>query len=154
MATTSYAKVVKQFNLSEEQINEECSFDTILNMHKKMSGWRNIAPYLFTSGKAQQIVETINQCLYLEDVGKCLELLTRWKQIHGSDATIKKLVEAFLSADRRDLAEEVCRTLNNGELFICIILLPNFVRIIANIRAVAVIIVAGVTVAIPVISQS
>ena len=127
MATTSYAKVVKHFNLSEGQINEECSFVTILKVHKRVTGWRNVAPYLFMPDKAQEIVETVDQCSHLNDVGKRLELLTRWKQCYGSEATYKMLVEAFLSADRRDLAEEVCRALNNGELFLFfIILLPNF----------------------------
>ena len=118
MATTSYAKVVKQFNLSEEQINEECSFVTILKVHKKVTRWRNVAPYLFMPDKSQEIVETVDQCSHLNDVGKRLELLTRWKQCYGSEATYKKLVEAFLSADRRDLAEDVCQALSNGEPYI------------------------------------
>ena len=113
----SFADIVKQFNLSEEQINEECSLDTIPNVHKEMTEWRNIAPYLFPMEAAKGIVETINQDLSLNDEGRRCALLVRWKQFHGSDATYKKLIEAFLSAYRRDLAEIVCKALNGGELY-------------------------------------
>ena len=112
----SYADIVKQFNLSEAQINEKCSSDMIPKVHKKMSGWRNTVPYLFTLEKEKEIMETINQDLTLDDVGRRRKLLVRWKQFHGSDATYKKLIKAFLSADRRDLAEIVCQTLSGGEL--------------------------------------
>ena len=113
----SCAVVVKKFNLSEEQINEECSLDTIPEMHKAMTEWRNISPYLFPVMKERQIVETINQDLTLNDVGKRRNLLICWKQFHGSDATYKNLIDAFLCADRRDLAEIVCQTLSDGELY-------------------------------------
>ena len=112
----SCTDVVRQFNLSEEQVNEECSFAILLKVHKKMSGWRNTVPYLFTMEKEEEIMETINQDLTLDDVGRRRKLLVRWKQFHGSEATYKKLIEAFLSADRRDLAEIVCQTLSGGEL--------------------------------------
>ena len=112
----SYAVVIKQFNLSEQQINEKCSLDTIPEVHKEMTEWRNISPYLFPIKKEEQIVETINQDMTLDDVGKRRKLLVRWKQFHGSDATYKNLIEAFLSADRRDLAEIICEALSGGEL--------------------------------------
>ena len=121
MDTTSYAKVVNQFNLSEERMNEECSFDTILRVHKRFSEWRNIAPYLLMPDKAQKIVKIIDQDLRLDEVGKRLDLLTRWKQSLGSDATHKKLVQAFLSSDRRDLAEEVCQAISRGEFITCML---------------------------------
>lgn len=112
----SYTDVVKQFNLSKEQINEECSLDKILKVYQMMTGWRNIARHLFPLEPAKEIVETINQDLSLDDEGKRCELLTRWKQFHGSKATYKKLVQAFLSSYRRDLAEKVCQALSGGEL--------------------------------------
>ena len=112
----SCAVVVKKFNLSEEQINEECSLDTIPELPKAMTEWRNISPYLFPMKKEEQIVEAINQDLTLNDEGRRYKLLTRWKQFHGSEATYKKLIEAFLSAYRRDLAEIVCKALSGGEL--------------------------------------
>ena len=112
----SCANPIKNFNLSEEQINEECSLDAIPNVYKAMTAWRNIARHLFSIDAAKRIMETMNQDLSLDDEGRRCELLIRWKQFHGSDATYKKLIEAFLSADRRDLAEIVCQTLSGGEL--------------------------------------
>ena len=35
-------------------------------------------------------------------------MLERWKERFGREATFFKLVEVFLRADRRDLAENVC----------------------------------------------
>lgn len=73
-------------------------------------------PHLFPLDKATQIREDIDQDLRLDDIGKHLSLLTRWKQFYGSGATYKKLIQAFLSAERRDLAECVCQALSEGEL--------------------------------------
>ena len=113
----SCADIVKKFNLSDGQINGKCSSSIILlKVHKKMTGWRNIAPYLFTFEKGEEIVEIINQDLTLDDLGRRRKLLFHWKKFHGSDATYKKLIDAFLSADRQDLAEIVCDGLSHCKL--------------------------------------
>ena len=112
----SCTDIVERFNLSDEQINKECSPNIFLKIHKKMTEWRNIAPYLFKFKKGEEIVETINQDLILNDWGRRRKLLTHWKQLYGADATYKKLINAFLSADRRDLAEIVCERLSHSKL--------------------------------------
>ena len=113
-----YAKIIKEFKLSEEKVNEKCSYNTILKVHKEITEWRNTVPYLFSPEKEEDIVERIRQDRTLDEVGRRRRLLNLWKEFHGSDATYKKLIEAFLSTNRRDLAENVCEVLSGGELHV------------------------------------
>lgn len=113
--SVSYADLLKQFKLTEVQVEKDAS-DVFVKVHNKMIGWRNIVPHLFPLDKATQIREDIDQDLHLNDIGKRLALLTRWKQYYGRGATYKKLIQAFLSADKTDLAEFVCQALSEGEL--------------------------------------
>ena len=112
---TSYPDIVKKFKLSEQQLEKECSFEVMLKVHESMTGWRNIGAQLFPLDKATSIIETIDHDLHLDDKGKRFNLLIRWKQFYGSDATFKMLIKAFLCEGREDLAEDICQRLSNGE---------------------------------------
>ena len=71
-----------------------------------------MAPHLFADEQTlKNALEAIQQDKHLDDEGRRHELLARWKQVHGSDATHEKLIRALLSAERKDLAEFVCQKL-------------------------------------------
>ena len=104
--------LVKSYKISEQQLKEKCSYDLHRGLDKKLTRWRNLAPHLFADEQvSKNAVDAIDHDERLDDEGKRHQLLERWKEACGSEATHEKLIRAFLSAERRDLAEFVCQEL-------------------------------------------
>ena len=111
-----FVAVVQRFKLSTQQLSQECSFKVMLKLSTNLDRWRNIAPYLLDE-KSTSVVDEINQNHDLDDKGKRLKLLERWKELRKSDATYEALIRVLLSAERRDLAEVVAETISAGKIF-------------------------------------
>ena len=97
-------ELVARHRLTEEELSINVSHDLFAHIIKKMNNWREIAPHLGLNPTDREDIE--------EKRGTPKEqrlfMLERWKEKFGREATFFKLVEVFLSAERRDLAEEVC----------------------------------------------
>ena len=111
-----YVAVVQRFKLSTQQLSQECSFKVMLKLSTKLTGWRNVAPYLLDE-KSTSVVDVINKNHDLDDQGKRLELLKCWKELRKSSATYEALIRALVYAGRRDLSEAVAEALNPGQIF-------------------------------------
>ena len=108
MSVSLYASLVDRYRLSRRQLETECLYSVDLALANKLTQWRNVAPYLLPRRWKTIVDEIDNAPGPLSVKSKRLELLERWKEIYGSEATHEKLIRALLSAERTDLAEVVC----------------------------------------------
>ena len=90
------------------QLEGKCSHDVQMQLCEQLTEWRNVAPYLLPD-HYRTVRDEIDHDLRLDEKGRRRELLDRWKEIYGSDATHKALIRALLAASRMDLAELVCQ---------------------------------------------
>lgn len=80
-----------------------CADEHLLEVAKRLSQWRNVAPWL---GFSTSCIEGLEYNKFDEE-GKKQQMLTLWKQREGHDATYRTLAAVLLKASRKDLAEAV-----------------------------------------------
>ena len=97
----TYESTLKHHGLTKEQMQVECSEQIIPALAKRMTGWRNIAPHLRVNDRDVESVAT-------DDEGKSRKLLERWKEKFGHDATLERLTQCFIKAEKAALADLVC----------------------------------------------
>jgi hypothetical protein len=102
--------LMEHFRLSEH----DCSLE-VTDVHAEKisssfcSKWKSLPPYL----EIEDIVaKDINRCLVDESDKRHL-FLKKWKEMKGSEATYRKLINALLEVKCRQDAERVCKLLQN-----------------------------------------
>ena len=100
----SYEDTLKHHKLTSKELEVKCPEEfldhiaTLTNYDK----WRKI-----DLGVDKATVEAIkNQ--NTDDEGKCRDLLERWRQRLGHNATYSRLVRCFIDSRRADLADKAC----------------------------------------------
>ena len=76
-------------------------------MAAKIVDWKALAPHLGMSDADTTVIERDG----VGEEDKRRKLLQRWLQRNGPDATYYKLVEAFIGAENRHIADEICKLL-------------------------------------------
>ena len=66
-----------------------------------------MAPYLGMSDADTTVIERDG----VGEEDKRRKLLQKWLQRNGPDATYYKLIEAFIDAENRHIADEICKQL-------------------------------------------
>ena len=100
----SYKSVVGHYHLSDSQLREKCNEKVLEALAPKLGEWRDIRPHL---GVDRNVGTAIEHDQPTEEA-KRRQLLYRWKQINGHQATYEKLIRALMQASRTDLAGTVC----------------------------------------------
>ena len=103
----SYESLVRNYNLSERQLQVECSEKVFRVLAKNLTKWRNLEPYLELDKGVLDAIDHES----LDEEGKRRELLGRWRESYGPDATCEKLIRCLLNASRADLADAVLKEL-------------------------------------------
>ena len=88
-----------------EYVHEKFSQGLLAQVAGKIVCWKKLAPHL---GMSQSDIVAIERDGVDED-DKRRKLLQRWLQRNGRKATNYKLIEAFVGADDKDAADEVCK---------------------------------------------
>ena len=85
--------------------NQPCSEDHFLHVSKHIAEWTEIAPYLeVTPTDVASIRQHDSTSLSAQTLG----MLRKWRQKHGTEATYKRLADAFRKCERQDLVEKIC----------------------------------------------
>ena len=118
MSAPSYEKTLEHYDVSDSEMKVECPDDAIYTLAKKMTRWRSI-----DLGVDRGVVNGIEN-ERLDDEGKRRQLLERWKERYGHEATYDRLARSFFESERLDLAGAVCKEFRDkntrtceGELF-------------------------------------
>ena len=103
----SYESIKTHYKLSDLQLQKECCNGVILALASELTKWRNVLPYLELDKGVMDAID--HECTAEE--GKRRELLERWKQSYGYQATYERLINCLLKASRADLVDVVCKEL-------------------------------------------
>lgn len=103
MELPTVQELITNNGLSETQLSKKIPKMLLALIAMSISGWREIAPLLNLEDTEREDIES----------GKTpreqrLKMLEKWEEKHGNDATFFNLIEKFLIAKRRDLADKVC----------------------------------------------
>ena len=83
----------------------KCSESSAGIIALKIVNWKDFPPYFKLTEEATEIDQDPRN----EENDKRRKLLYKWIERNGSDATYYKLIEIFLEAENREMAEEVCK---------------------------------------------
>ena len=86
---------------------KKCSEDFLTRVAGKIVDWKALAPHL---GMTTADRVAIDRNGHDEDDKRRI-LLQRWLQRNGPDATYYRLIEAFVGAEDKDTADEICKHL-------------------------------------------
>ena len=100
----TYVGTLKHHDLSENDMEVECSDDYLFTLAKKMFRWRSV-----DLGVDRSVVATMESDRTMEDEGKRRQLLERWKEKFGHEATYGKLARSFIESDMANMADHVCK---------------------------------------------
>ena len=100
----SIEEIEEYMGPQKDDLDSECKERIMLDVSKKISNWKEIAPRLHMQ---KSDIEAIDREQMTEDQ-KRNALLTRWYQKRAFKATYKELVTAFLDEGRADLARFLC----------------------------------------------
>ena len=110
--TPSYEGTLQHHGLSEDDMREECSDEFVLWLAKKMIRWQRV-----DLGLDRGVVAGIKSDSSDEE-GRRHQLLERWKEKFGHEATYGKLVRSFMQSEMANMADTVCKwrkkTLGSG----------------------------------------
>ena len=91
-----------------ECVNKKCSEDFLIKVAAKIVDWKALAPHLgMTTAADAVVIERDGD----GENGKRRKLLQMWLQRNGPDATYYRLIEAFIDAEDKDTADEICKYL-------------------------------------------
>ena len=69
--------------------------------------WKALAPHLGMTDADEVAIKEDGK----NEEGRRRELLQRWLQRNGSEATYYKLIEAFIEANHKNTADKICKHL-------------------------------------------
>ena len=100
----SYEDTLRHHKLTGDDLEVKCPEEFL----RHVATWTNYEEWRKTDlGVDKATVEAIkNQTT--DDEGKCRDLLERWRQRLGHNATYSRLVRCFIDSRRADLADKVC----------------------------------------------
>jgi len=101
------AFAIKLYNLSEKECDSEVSYSHLNEISCFCcKSWESLFSHLDIT------VVTASDCKNSgEDAEKILDLLSTWKKKEGSNASYKKLIDAFLSVGSEENAGKICKLL-------------------------------------------
>lgn len=106
MSAPTYEDILDFHGLSDRDVESECSEDFLFSLSKKLVRWQIVDLQLDRS-----VVASIASDRTMEDEGKRQQLLERWKEKFGHQATHGRLVRSFIKSDMANLADFVCKEL-------------------------------------------
>ena len=111
IVTTAFIDVqnlLQHYELKIEYTKQKCSENFLTSkVAAKIVDWKALAPHL---GMSDADVVAIQRDGVDED-DRRRKLLQRWLQRNGREATYYKLIEAFIDAENRHIADEICKQL-------------------------------------------
>lgn len=111
MSAPTYEKMVEHHKLSSSQLQTTCPDDVLHKLAKKMNRWQSVAPDLELEN-LKTVIDAIER-EQIDDEGKRRNLLERWKETFGHEATFKRLTRCLINSSRADLAGFVCNECKN-----------------------------------------
>ena len=95
----------EKHRVPQENLEQPCRDDHLCLIACEVTNWPHLAPFL---GMTQSEMEAIERRWPSNTEAQRTELLRRWREKYGCEATYQKLREAFLKANRKALADKVC----------------------------------------------
>ena len=103
VSAPTYEGTLTHYGLSFGQMKIECADELIQALPVKMNRWRTIH-----LGLDKGVVDAIENDRVMDDEGKRQQLLERWKERFGHEATYYRLARSFFESKRVDLVGTVC----------------------------------------------
>ena len=100
----TYEGTLTHHGLSDEDMREECTEEFLFSLAKKMVRWQCV-----DLGVERSVVAGIENDRTMEDEGKRRQLLERWKEKFGHEATYGRLARSFILSDMANMADYVCK---------------------------------------------
>ncbi len=111
---TTISEVTLSSLLGRHGLSEECCDSKVSDVHlEKISRFLSqsiqcLAPYL---GIKQRIVSDIDNLSHKGEKEKRHTFLIKWREVKGSEATYRNLIQALLTIESVEDAEKVCKLL-------------------------------------------
>ena len=93
------------------RLDEVCEGDHILEVAARLTKWRTAAPRFGLDAAA---IEDLDNSRHDEE-GKRQQMLFKWVEAEGGDATYRALATVLLQLQKRSLAEKLLRWSNEGQ---------------------------------------
>ena len=113
MESSEFLELIKKYELPEKEYDKKVS-DAHLETISRSSckHWERLPSHL----EMNDIVVSDVRRTQIDEEGKRLEFLRKWREQKGSKATYKQLVLALLKIECRDDAEKVCEILKKPQI--------------------------------------
>ena len=102
VTSTSMNKLLK--NVPSRKLDQPCKDDHLSEVALSITEWRSIAPFLGLT--------RAEECEIQNDCGKMrtqkIEMLRKWREKYGNQATYRRLAKVFFKLGHADLVEELC----------------------------------------------
>ena len=99
---------LEEKNLTKKDLQELCDDSVLRNLTKDLDNWQLVGFYFNLDIKAIKEDNTDEEC-------RRIDMLYRWKEKQGSEATYLKLVEGFMDAERLDIVDQALDFLKEGK---------------------------------------
>ena len=93
--------LLTRFEQSEENLDKPCCDNLFATLKTKIPSFEDAAPHF--GFKETEIEELLKDCSYERQ--RRLQMLWKWKEKNGSDATYLAIVKVFLKMENKELAE-------------------------------------------------
>ena len=100
----SLKEVLSRFKLTQEELDQPCTFEQCNDLASKMVKWEPVAPYI---GLNEANIEAIKRDNTTYEYQRSASL-NKWKDKYGSKATFFKLAQGFEKIKSFDHVEKVC----------------------------------------------
>ena len=99
----TYEKILIRHGLKRQEMQRQISDDALFPIARQMTRWRSI-----DLGLTKGIVNAVENDPSTGEEKKQIQLLERWSESYGHEATYERLAFSFCSSSRVDLADAVC----------------------------------------------
>lgn len=100
----TYEGTLNHHGLRDSDMREECTDQFLFDLVKKLVRWQSV-----DLGLDRSVVASIENDRSMDNEGKCRQLLERWKEMFGHEATYGRLARCFIQSCMANMADYVCK---------------------------------------------
>ena len=102
---------LEERKLTIEDLQELCDNSVLRKLAKDLDNWQLVGYNLELTKSDIKAIQSDNT----DEESRRIDMLYRWKEKQGSEATYLKLVEGFIDSERLDLVDQALDFLKEGK---------------------------------------